>query len=272
MFADNPEAREYWTNITHSEKNNIQILVTDNETGEIYAQTRHCQRATAYLEDSDKVAFIDYDKFRASVTDQQYSIISEYLLTEFKDKNRSCKLYYTEYYYQDGEVIPTKVQLFEEEYKNGEIVNKYPGKEFVLNSSYNESAVAGINKGDIGQLIETDFFFGKYKKADLLEEMKGKKPVYSRELDGPPMYYTAPFEMIVCETRDDIEIKTEDGVRKLTGVYAEKVNVLDECIGDIGIMCLFTITVFAVSGVIIGAIAWKRTKKQIKKETAIITE
>ena len=276
---------DYTLNLDFYEDNNVEVIVKYSDSDEIYTRTRNCQPTMVVQERGDNYidgdrGTIEYDTLRASITDEQYNKISDYVLTEINDSEKYC-IYFSEYYYQDTEIIPANIGI----YKNKYGVNEYGSydlleskliESFVINPPHNKDSVLKTAEEDNKTKIDTEFFLGQCKNDDLMAEIEGLESVYfyedivEKNYGGPPMYFTG-FGEFILEHEEDIPIKTDDGNFTVTAIYLEKVNVLEYCIGEIAMMCGFVLYMFAISGVIIGAVLWKAMKKQIEQEERLRT-
>lgn len=280
-YTNVQEVADYSINLNHKEESNVQVIVQYRDTGEIYSQTRNCLPRTIFsweLEDEEyEIGFIEYDNFRASMTDEQYKKISDYLLTELDSGEKNHDLYYdlfcSEFYYQGTEIIPKKLEILKVNYDNdAHKTTEAPVESFELNPKHNKSTKLYKTDNILRTNIEKDFFLGKYEKTDLLSEIENVVPIQISEHEGdPPVYFTDLFEFVLCHT-EDVEIITDDGNKfTVTATYLEKVNTIEGCIGEILMMCGFVLYMFAISGVIIGAVLWKAMKKQIEQEERLRT-
>lgn len=279
---------DYSMNLDFYEANNIEVIVKYKDSDEIYTRTRNCQPIRIWIkedEESGEVDFgtIEFDNLRASMTDDQFNKIIEYLTTE-TGEYESYGLYITEYYYQGSEIKPVKANIVKNIYEPADvlggkqIVDRAIIESFEFNPSYDKTAEYRINynqeiyDGD----IDVEFLLGEYKNDDLLAEIEGLEPVYfyedivKKSFGAPPMYFTG-FGEFVLEHEEDVQIKTDDGDFTVTATYLEKVNVLEYCIGEIAMMCGFVLYIFVIAGVIIGVVLWKTMKKQIEQENRLRT-
>lgn len=260
------EVADYSINLNHYVENNVEVIVKYQDSEEIYTQTRNCQPMIIELED---IGSIEYDSLYASMTDEQYNKISDYLLTEFKEDEEEYCLYFSEYYYQGIEIKPTKVGIFKNKYDGINIIESVPIESFVLSPSHDETAVLRTTYDN--NRIDTEFFLGRYKNDDLMSEIQGIEPTQISEYsDDPPVYFTGLFEFVLCHT-EDVKIWTDDGDFTVTATYLEKVNTIEGCIGEIAMVCGFTLYIFAIAGVIIGIVLWNTMKKQIEQEERLRT-
>lgn len=280
-YTNVQEVADYSINLNHKEESNVQVIVQYLDTGEIYSQTRNCLPRTIFsweLDDEEyEIGFIEYDNFRASMTDEQYKKISDYLLTELDSGEKNHDLYYdlfcSEFYYQGTEIIPKKLEILKVNYDNdAHKTTEAPVESFELNPTHNKSTKLYKTDNILRTNIEKDFFLGKYEKTDLLSEIENVVPIQISEHEGdPPVYFTDLFEFVLCHT-EDVEIITDDGNKfTVTATYLEKVNTIEGCIGEILMMCGFVFYICAIAGVIIGAVLWKTMKKQIEQEERLRT-
>ncbi|MEE1124751.1 MAG: HAMP domain-containing sensor histidine kinase [Acutalibacteraceae bacterium] len=275
------EVADYSINLNHKGESNVQVIVKYQDTGEIYSQTRNCLPRTVFsgeLKDNEyEIGFIEYDNFRASMTDEQYKKISDYLLTKLDSGEKNHDLYYalfySEFYYQGTEIIPKKLEILKVNYDNdAHKTTETPVESFELNPKHNKSTKLYKTDNILRTNIEKDFFLGKYEKTDLLSEIEGLNPIQISEHEGDlPVYFTDLFEFVLCHT-EDVEIITNDGNKFIvTATYLEKVNTIESCIGEILMMCGFVFYICAIAGIIIGAVLWKAMKKQLEQEERLRT-
>jgi hypothetical protein len=281
-YMNNQALADYSVNLNHYVDNNIEVIVKYQDSDKIYTRTRNCQPTMIIQEHGDNYidgdrGTIEYDTLRASMTDEQYNKISDYVSTEINDSEKYC-IYFSEYYYQGTEIMPAKVGIFKNKYGPNEygihdLLESELIESFVLNPTHNKDAVLKTAEDNKNTKIDTEFFLGQYKNDDLMAEIEGLEPVYfyeGEEFSGPPMYLTAPFEFVLCHT-EDIQIRSDEGDFIVTATYLEKVNSIEGCIGEILMMCGFVFYICAIAGIIIGAVLWKTMKKQIEQEERLRT-
>ncbi|MBQ1992408.1 MAG: HAMP domain-containing histidine kinase [Clostridia bacterium] len=293
-YITNPMVVDYTLNLDFYEDNNVEVIVKYKDSNEIYTSTRNCQPKTiGAMEGAEEreidMGTIEYDSLRASMTDKQYNKIIEHLTVNIDDEYKNYRLYITEYYYQGTEIKPVKADIVKNTYEPAKVfggkqlVDSEVVESFEFKPSHDATAVLRTLRDDFesydniyDRVIETEFLLGEYKNDDLLAETEGLESVYfyedivEKDYGGPPMYFTG-FGEFVLEHEQDIPIKNDNGDFTVTAIYLEKVNVLEYCIGEILMMCGFVLYMFAISGVIIGAVLWKAMKKQLEQEERLRT-
>lgn len=144
-------------------------------------------------------------------------------------------------------------------------------------------------------VINDDFVFGKYKASTALDEYydfvtdnykvdgndistqkEGTVEIYETNMYGEYEVHTvlnvAPFTYIYSNW-EQISVKPYDSDENISFIcnYAQKFNVLESCSNKLIFMLVFILSVFLITGVIIGAITWRTLKKQIEQENRLRT-
>lgn len=238
---------------------------------------------------SDSRGFIFYDDFRGLLTDEQYEEITGYLNSRLPEKDEKYyELVCTEFY--EHEIVETdenitriknvmdviypktiQIVLTEETndwYAQDEVVESYefyvtPPDDYVLK----ESSEMFRN------VIDTNFVLGKYEECDIVKELENhlgvgwnKNPEEELFKVDDFTYIFYKYDMFTYAPVDD-NIKMYDTVRDRVEIqYAEKFNVIEHCINRIGVMFIYTLLLFLLSGIIVAVMSWLTVKKQIKLE------
>ena len=242
----------YFINLDHEDENtNIQVVIEDEKTGEIFAETKN---ALSFMDSKNNVVgCIDYNDFKASMTDEEYNKIVKYLTD-----NEAYKLYCIDYYSDDAQIIPKTIKVASEDMEFNETFN--------LNPKYSKSATYYKFKDVKDSIINREFVFGEYEKENLLEQIEGLPEYIFEDYNSPPFFVPEPFT-IVCRHSEYYYIADKEYVV----TYIEKFNILDNCIDDIMMTFIYIMILFAVAGIIIGEISWKTLKKQIEQENRLRT-
>ncbi len=260
------DALNYFLNLEYDD--NIYMTILDETTGEVFAERKNAQ--SFWYSDYDKnihhIGVIDYEHFRASMSDEQYNKISKYLLAEDKNYMLVC----TEYFYYDTEVTPKVVEVAEVKKIAEDSYDKIATIEsFELHPEYNPSAV-NYKIEDFGDnYIEKEFFLGEYNRENLIEQTKGLESYNIDDYRGA-FYYTGWFEFIYTEV-DTFYFENFEEPKLLTATFAQKFNVLESCKDEIIMIVLYILFLFVITGVILGYVMWRNLKKQIEQENRLRT-
>lgn len=259
--------------------NNIQMELYDNTTGELLAERRNAYSASPSQwnnENLHSVGCIDYEKFRNSMTDEQYNKIAEYLSAKPDSEGYIYEMFCSELYQDYIDLIPKKVDIYKTSTdpedaditlldREGKFVES-----FELNPEVQEDFTFITTDNPLDQYISTDFFFGQNEREELISQIEGRQAYVYYEYPNGELYYTAPLEFIFYD-EDYIYMDEGSENAEYFVVYAQKVNLLEYCISEILMIFIYIMVVFIIVGIIIGAIMWKTFKKQIEQENRLRT-
>ena len=256
----------------------VQVQLYDNKTGELIVESRNTlpiSQARWHNCKPDTLGCIDYDDFRNSMTDEQYNKIYEYLSTEPDADGKIYELFCSEYYYDNTDIRPKKVEVYKSTvtgayYFSKERTDEECIESFELNPTPNEGAEFRTTETPIDNCIDTEFFFGEYAKEDLISQIEGKQAYVYDEYPIGELYYTAPLEFVYYN-EDIILVDDEYGSHEYFAVFAQKINLLEFCISEILMIFIYIMVVFIVVDIIISVIMWKTLKKQIEQENKLRT-
>ena len=130
--------------INSNRPKNSEIIITDND-GAMLAKSENKLAISFYDKNYEKIlSFIDFKKFRSSVTDEQYKNITA-LLKSRTDVVNGYLLLLTEFYIsQDGkDILPKKVEIIPAALKDKEYRSENTGNEFILTRIYQRTMSLG---------------------------------------------------------------------------------------------------------------------------------
>lgn len=222
--------------------------------------------------------YIEFENFRASMTDEQYNSIVNYLNSKPASDN---KFYYellcTRYYIYNNQIIPQTVEIVTTTadnvwYAQDETVERYVLQPVVPNfCELIQCAQMRRNP------IANDFVFGKYDHSELMKKI-------GTVIDGVDLYQIGAFEYVYYKNDNayvpaDLEQYSEFGSTLAyngnydiyTVSYIDAFNLLDNCLMDIVYVSTFIITLFLFVGIVLSLIIWLYLKKQFEQERNLIT-
>lgn len=294
-----------------------QIIITDNDTGTIHCQTGNAvsvefygetegsdyeyagdEDAVVIVERNDVTSFgcIEFESFRKSMTDKQYSEIADFLTKKNADNDEYYELLCTEYYTDKSYIKPKSVEIVQTNkdndwYAQDTIIKHYDLKPTLEDENSELYSCTDMHRN----VIYDDFVLGKYKVSTALDEYSAyvkdnyytdengieipkDGTVYAYEIDRYGEYVActtvrvAPFTYIYSNW-EQMTLRPYDSEENLsfTCNYAQKFNVLDSCSDKLVFMLVFIISVFLITGTIIGAVTWRTLKKQIEQENRLRT-
>lgn len=234
--------------------------------------------------------YISYDRFRKSMTDEQYDTILHYLDNQ-PDGDEYYELLGTDFYQNsDNELILKTVQIVTTAADNKWYVQDSPVETFELKPD----GVDGLKPYHISyqqrNAIPESFIrdtFGSSGLVQQAKELAEKYPDASDETASRPqllkvntfeyIYYdVSSFTANIVEFSNDLPDKDSEPLlsdainysigKRFEVYYAKRLNILDGCIGNIllalGIMFAF----FTMVGVILTVMMWRSMKVQLIEE------
>lgn len=290
-----------------------QIKITDNDTGTILCQTGNAisvdfmgdieytddETTEENAEKSNVTSFgcIEFGRFNNSMTDKQYSEISNYLANKNAGDGEYYELLCTEYYIDKSYLQPKSVEIVQTSesndwYVQDKVIKHYELKPILADESSKLHHCTDMHRN----VIDDDFVFGKYKASTALDEYndyvmnnyyidesenvlvkkEGVVEIYELNMYGGYEVHAvvniAPFTYIYSNW-EQMSVKPYDYDENISFVcnYARKFNVLESCSGKLIFMLVFILVVFLIAGIIIGAVTWRTLKKQIEQENRLRT-
>lgn len=227
-------------------------------------------------------SYIKYDKFINSITAEQREKIAKYLNSdpgEGKSYELSCIKYMRG---NEDDFIPLTLQIILTEPDHTWYVEDEHIETFELNvdnteQNYEWGEEVELNDivyeiGDMGKnIIPREFFFGDFGNDDIIGMLdKAQK----KQAQQNPMVQISPFEYIyyqeIVVNYKIVNRVTEDGVEladyPYTFMYAQKLNILDICSGNIIRAATILLIFFAVIGTIMSVMMWRLLKTQLIAE------
>ncbi len=224
--------------------------------------------------------YIIYDQFRASMTDEQYNKISEYLNSETGNENTYYELLCTYYSFIDEQIVPITIEIVETQEDHVWYAQDTPIETFELNPSVKLTNEVKEGSQSRRNIIDRDFFFGLRSVSRMNEIVdKGRQ-----DSDFPVLYYLGDFEYAYRQTSNSYE-PVGDGEVHLSGysvilegdynvytvTYIETFNVMEHCIDDIKLVSTYTVILFFVMGILLSLVVYMYIKKQLEQERNLIT-
>ena len=275
-----------------------QIRITNNENGAILCQTENAVSVEFY--DKDNFSYpgcIKYELFQNSITDEQYSEITDYLTKKETENGDYYELLCSEFYVDKSHIQPKSVEIVQtcegnDWYVQDKVIKHYDLKPTLEDKNSELYLCAEMRRN----VIDDDFVFGKYKASTALDEYydyvkekyyytgengidvlnDGVEYTYELNMYGEYEVHTivnvAPFTYIYSNWEQmSVKPYNSDDYIYFSCNYARKFNVLESCSGKLIFMIIFILSVFLITGVIIGAVTWRTLKKQIEQENRLRT-
>ena len=291
-----------------------QIKITDNDTGEILCQTGNAvsvgfqgdieytggetaedEDSTVIIEESyiTKFGCIEFERFKKSMTDKQYSDIMEYLTKKNAGNGEYYELLCSEYYIDKSYLQPKSVEIVQTSDDNDWYAQDKVIKHYELKPTLADEKAKLFHQTEMHRnVIDDDFVFGKYKASTALDEYYKKyytdengiqllkdtvvSNTYEVNMYGEYEAHTiinvAPFTYIYSNW-EQMSVKPYDSEENISFScnYARKFNVLESCSDKLIFMLVFILVVFLIAGIIIGTVTWRTLKKQIEQENRLRT-
>lgn len=275
-----------------------QIRITNNENGAILCQTENAVSIEFY--DKDNFSYpgcIEFEQFKSSMTDEQYSEITDYLTKKEKENGDYYELLCSEFYVDKSHIQPKSVEIVQtcegnDWYVQDKVIKHYELKPILEDTNSELYQCAEMHRN----VIDDDFVFEKYKASTALDEYydyvkekyyytdengidvlkDGVEYTYELNMYGEYEVHTsvnvAPFTYIYSNW-EQMSVKPYDSEETISFScnYARKFNVLESCSDKLIFMLVFILVVFLITGVIIGAVTWRTLKKQIEQENRLRT-
>ncbi|MGN1433486.1 MAG: sensor histidine kinase [Ruminococcus sp.] len=274
-----------------------QIKITNNDNGALLCQTENAVSVEFY--DKDNFSYpgcINFELFKNSMTDEQYSEIRDYLTKKEIENGDYYELLCSEFYVDKSHIQPKSVEIVQtcegnDWYVQDKVIKHYDLKPILedINSELYQCSEMHRN------LIDDDFVFGKYTASTVLDEYydyvnekyytdkngidvlkDGVGHTYELNMYGEYEVHTivsvAPFTYIYSNWESmSVNPYNSDDYISFSCNYARKFNVLESCSDKLIFMLIFILSVFLITGVIIGAVTWRTLKKQIEQENRLRT-
>jgi len=229
---------------------------------------------------SFEYGYIIYDQFRASMTDEQYKKISDYLNSDTGNEKTYYELLCTYYSFTDEQIIPITIEIVETQEDHVWYAQDTPIETFELNPNVKLTNEVKEGSQSRRNVIDRDFFFGLRSVSRMNEIVdKGKQ-----DSDFYGLYYLGDFEYAYRQTSNSYE-PVGDGKVHLSGssvilegdynvytvTYIEPFNVIEHCIDDIKLVSTYTVILFFAMGILLSLVVYMYIKKQLEQERNLIT-
>lgn len=229
---------------------------------------------------SFEYGYVIYDQFRASMTDEQYKKISNYLNSDTGNEKTYYELLCTYYSFIDEQIIPITLEIVETQEDHVWYAQDTPVETFELNPNVKLTNEVKEGSQSRRNVIDRDFFFGLRSVSRMNEIVdKGKQ-----DSDFPMLYYLGNFKYAYRQTGHSYE-PVGDGTIHLSGysvilegdynvytvTYIETFNVMEHCIDDIKLVSTYTVILFLVMGILLSLVVYMYIKKQLEQERNLIT-
>lgn len=269
-------------------KNRAHVVVSDaintnNTSKKIVAETKNAISVSFY--DEVKITWygvIDFDKFRNTLTDEQYEKICNYLSEEKSKNGEYYILVCTEFYYRENEIIPKVIEVLYTNDENDWYIQDTVVEHYALNPVTQFGDVMYKAPEDFKNILPKNFVLGKYEverhldKVDEFYKNFDPEAYYMKHGKGPFPLRTGLFTYLV-HYNDYIsgyhQVYPEYDIQPYAYdiSYAKEINIIEDCIDTIVMMFIYILVLFTIVGIIIGAISWKAIKKQIDQEQKLRT-
>ena len=224
--------------------------------------------------------YIIYDQFRASMTDEQYKKISNYLNSDTKNDNTYYELLCTYYSMTDEQIVPVTIEIVETQDDHVWYAQDTPVETFELNPNVKLTNEVKEGSQSRRNVIDRDFFFGLRSVNRMNEIVNKGKP----DSDFTSLYRLGNFEYAYSRTDNSYE-PVGDGNVHLSGysvilegdyniytiTYIETFNVMEHCVDDIKLVSTYTMILFFAMGVLLSLFVYMNIKKQMEQERNLIT-
>lgn len=227
---------------------------------------------------------INFENFRASMTDEQYDSICKYLNTKADADGNYYELICKELYY-DGEnfaIIPKTVEIVLTNQNHTWYIEDEVVQQYELNPEGVEKLSFGTCANDYRNVISGQFVVGNYSSGGLLddsydigsnhynevfEQVGAFTYVYKNASNVPMMIYNSD-EITFEDEEAGIYYFLDQGetYQNLVFSYAKHINVLDSCKNTLifGVSALFLF--FLIIGIILTIMMCKVMKTQMVEE------
>lgn len=262
---------------------------TNDVTNRIIAETKNAISVIFY--DEAKVncfGTIEFDDFRNTLTNEQYETICDYISREENEKGEYYLLVCTEFYQSGSRIIPRAIEIVLTKTENDWYVQDTVIEHYELNPTILDSDVLCKSPEDLRNIIYKDFVLGEYEVERYLDKVDEfyrdfNSSEYTTHTESPFPLRTGLFTYLVHYNDYtsgykyyDIYTENEGDIYKYEPYaydisYAKEINVLEGCVGSIIMMFIYIFVLFAIVGIIIGAISWHTLKKQIEQEQRLRT-
>lgn len=227
---------------------NSEIIITDN-SGNNLIKSENKFALNFYDNNYEEIlGFTDYEKFKSSMTDNQYQKITD-LLKSKSDGVSTYVLLLTEFYLSpDGkDILPKNVEVIPSVLNNNENPSKNTVEKFKLKPNILKGYELRKSADKCDNIISTDFFCGGYASDSLIETAQDYNIVRTD-------MFTYIFHS-QAKVNDNISV-----------TYAEQINILDECYERILIMVIYIGVLLIISTPLIWVISRRSVKCQLNIE------
>ncbi len=269
-------------------KNRAHVMLSDvtdtNDTSKkIIAETKN-EISVSFYDEVKTTWFgnINFDKFRNTLTDEQYETICDYLLRKENENGEYYILVCTEFYYRENEIIPKVIEVLYTNEENDWYVQDTVVMHYALNPVTQFGDVLYKAPGDMRNIIPNDYVFGKYEVERHLDTVNefyktfDSDAYYTTHLKGPFPLRTGLFTYLVYYSDymsgyHQVYPNNKAEPYAYDVQYAKEFNIIEDCLDSIILMFIYILVLFTIVGIVIGAISWNALKKQIDQEQKLRT-
>lgn len=277
----------YFINSTLSKDE--QLILIDND-GVTVAQTKNALpvdfKSYPYYQE-EGMGCIDFERFKNSMTDEQYKKITDCLMCDKTDNGGYYELLCREYYFYKGDIIPKSVEIVETSEENVWYIQDEVIQHFELDPIIIDGLTLYKNGDMQRNVIDKEFVFGNYGRENLLNRvysnMKADREenifTYIPSTDGSKIYYKtygsendgafvdeSNFSYLYVYDAS-FSVRDDNGdVKIYTGTYVKRLNVLESCFNRMSFILIYIFVIFAIVGIILAAVIWHTMKKQLVQE------
>ncbi|MBQ2603451.1 MAG: HAMP domain-containing histidine kinase [Clostridia bacterium] len=264
----------YFNNTTQRDWDS-QIIITEEETGSVILNTAK-KIVVKYgfkrrSDDSSTVyGFLDYNIVRRSLTDEQYSRISQLLKTERSD-GKTYELVCTKFFYDRNDItpiIPIELQVVLVNDENDWFISDEVIETFEL-SNISQSGRRVECSEMYRNIVPKDFFLPDLYDKDyirLLTDEQRKKPMETVSTGYFQYVFYASDYLIISESRYYTDSEKDPLEYAYIIQYAKKVDLLKNCRLSIIIGLGVIFGFFLIIAVILCLMIWTVIKEQIVQE------
>lgn len=277
----------YFINSTLSKDE--QLILIDND-GVTVAQTKNALpvdfKSYPYYQE-EGMGCIDFERFKNSMTDEQYKKITDCLMCDKTDNGGYYELLCREYYFYKGDIIPKSVEIVETSEENVWYIQDEVIQHFELDPIIIDGLTLYKNGDMQRNVIDKEFVFGNYGRENLFNKVRQNMNTddennifsYVFSIDGSEIYYNTYGLGNESSLVDDgnfsylyayytsFSVRDDNGdVKIYSGTYVKRLNVLESCFNRMSFTLIYIFVIFAIVGIILAAVIWHTMKKQLVQE------
>lgn len=267
----------FGTDLNDDYKNkNIYFCAYDSKFNLIGESGNYLPVSFTNNDSSESIGYIDYTQFRKSLTDKQYEKICDYL-----QKTESDGSYYqvrcTEHYFEKT-IIPKKLEIVLTN-KNNTWHNDKTIESILLNPNHTTDILFKTDK--ITQnTIDSNFILNKYDKSQIKDVVSKFRFTSSGSDDNlgkdVRLVNLGDFNFLLLSSKyvnkNELMISTNENNKYIHitqthfFIYAEKFNVLENCIEQITLGIIIIFLFLLIIGIILCISVWRIIKNQAAHE------